>query len=194
MSVPDFLMLGGDPALDFLNTVVFGEEGLHDLLQSDADVLAWLRAAGFQGQGKAAPFERGALLQAAQTLRDSIGKLVRQKKSGKRIDIAELNAFLDQVCYRPRLTRGADGNLHLLREYERATAAQLLTGVAVASAELLADGDFQLVRKCESDTCVLWFFDRTKSHRRRWCSTAICGNRHKVASFRARRKSAGEPA
>jgi predicted RNA-binding Zn ribbon-like protein len=35
---------------------------------------------------------------------------------------------------------------------------------------------------------VLWFFDRTKSHRRRWCSMAVCGNRHKAARFRASRR------
>jgi predicted RNA-binding Zn ribbon-like protein len=192
MAIPDFLTLGDNPALDFLNTVVRGEAGLQDLLQSDADVHAWLRAAGLPGRSGAAPFARGLLLQSAHALRAAIGKLVRQKKSGKRVDVGELNAFLEQSRYHLRIGREANGNLHVLRDYERATPAQLLTGVAVAAAELLADGDFQLVRKCESDACVLWFYDRTKSHRRRWCSTAVCGNRHKVASFRARRKSAGE--
>nr|WP_254214234.1 CGNR zinc finger domain-containing protein [Burkholderia multivorans] len=33
---------------------------------------------------------------------------------------------------------------------------------------------------------MLWFLDRTKSHRRRWCSKALCGNRQKVAAFRRR--------
>lgn len=46
--------------------------------------------------------------------------------------------------------------------------------------------DFNLVRKCEDSDCVLWFVDKTKAHRRRWCSMALCGNRNKVASFRQR--------
>jgi len=60
---------------------------------------------------------------------------------------------------------------------------------AEAAAELLAEGDFELIRRCESESCVLWFYDRTKSHRRRWCSMASCGNRHKVAAFRSRRSN-----
>jgi len=65
----------------------------------------------------------------------------------------------------------------------------LLVPVAEAVANLLAEGDFSLVRKCESADCTLWFYDRTKSHHRRWCSMAQCGNRMKVAAFRARRKA-----
>lgn len=47
--------------------------------------------------------------------------------------------------------------------------------------------DFALVRQCEHSDCVLWFHDTTKSHRRRWCAMALCGNRHKVSEFRKRR-------
>jgi predicted RNA-binding Zn ribbon-like protein len=48
--------------------------------------------------------------------------------------------------------------------------------------------DFNLVRKCEDSDCVLWFVDKTKAHRRRWCSMPLCGNRNKVASFRQRQQ------
>ena len=61
--------------------------------------------------------------------------------------------------------------------------------MAELAAELVVSGDFELIRKCESDECVLWFYDRTKSHRRRWCSMAACGNRHKVAAYRERVRS-----
>ncbi|WP_327229156.1 CGNR zinc finger domain-containing protein [Achromobacter xylosoxidans] len=33
------------------------------------------------------------------------------------------------------------------------------------------------------------FHDKTKSHRRRRCSMALCGNRMKVAAFRSRQKA-----
>lgn len=68
-----------------------------------------------------------------------------------------------------------------------ATAA--LLPVAEALARLLAEADFGLVRKCECEDCTLMFHDRTKSHRRRWCSMALCGNRMKVAAYRARQKA-----
>jgi predicted RNA-binding Zn ribbon-like protein len=62
----------------------------------------------------------------------------------------------------------------------------LLGPLAQAVAQLLVDGDFDLVRQCEHPECVLWFHDRTKAHKRRWCSMALCGNRHKAARFRKR--------
>jgi len=65
----------------------------------------------------------------------------------------------------------------------------LLVPVAEALALLLTEVDLAMVRQCESADCTLWFHDHTKSHRRRWCSMAQCGNRMKVAAFRARQKS-----
>jgi predicted RNA-binding Zn ribbon-like protein len=35
------------------------------------------------------------------------------------------------------------------------------------------------------------FYDTTKNHQRRWCSMEICGNRHKAALHR-KKKKAGE--
>jgi predicted RNA-binding Zn ribbon-like protein len=66
---------------------------------------------------------------------------------------------------------------------------QLLAPIAEAAAELLTLQDFSIIRKCESPDCVLWFYDRTKGHKRRWCSMAVCGNRHKVSSFRKRQSA-----
>ena len=71
------------------------------------------------------------------------------------------------------------------------TAEAILGPVAEAAAELLARTDFELVKRCEDETCVLWFTDRTKSHRRRWCSMLLCGNRHKVAAYRRRLRNNG---
>jgi predicted RNA-binding Zn ribbon-like protein len=44
---------------------------------------------------------------------------------------------------------------------------------------LFAEGDRRLVRECGSYACSLWFCDRTKAHRRRWCSMGACGARAK---------------
>jgi predicted RNA-binding Zn ribbon-like protein len=84
------------------------------------------------------------------------------------------------------LAAAGDGALALRPVYADGTARQVLAPLAESAAELIA-GDFTLVKHCENPDCSMWFADRTKSHRRRWCSMAICGNRHKVASFRQRR-------
>ena len=43
--------------------------------------------------------------------------------------------------------------------------------------------DLSLVRTCEGTGCILFFYDTTKSHTRRWCSMAGCGNRMKATLF-----------
>ncbi|WP_028220841.1 CGNR zinc finger domain-containing protein [Paraburkholderia oxyphila] len=192
MAAPEFLVLADDSALDFMNTVALVDDGLYDFLGTDEDVVAWLKTIGFLGEHEKPSFKHGALVKAAHALRDVIRKLVFQKKQGKRVDVALLNAFLSHSRYSVRLVREATGELQVVHDYEKSTPEQLLTEVAEAAAELLATGDFDLVRKCEAEDCVLWFYDRTKAHRRRWCSMAMCGNRHKVANFRARQKHASQ--
>jgi predicted RNA-binding Zn ribbon-like protein len=61
--------------------------------------------------------------------------------------------------------------------------AQLLVPGAEAWSRLFIEGDPSMVRRCEG--CTLWFYDRTKAHRRRWCSMALCGNRAKARRHRS---------
>ena len=60
--------------------------------------------------------------------------------------------------------------------------AQLLWPVAESACDLLCYADLALVKKCENPVCVLFFYDTTKNHSRRWCSMSVCGNRMKVAA------------
>lgn len=181
---------GDHPALDLLNTVVQGEEQWH----SDADVLTWLaalaqNAAGAHAAGQV-PGRPGELLAAARALRDTVRAAVAARKAGEQADLAPLNAALAHASRHLVLVEDSGNGLSLQPRYAAATPQQLLAPLAEAAAELLATADFTLVRKCEDHTCTLWFLDRTKSHRRRWCSMALCGNRNKVAAFRQRKQEA----
>jgi predicted RNA-binding Zn ribbon-like protein len=42
------------------------------------------------------------------------------------------------------------------------------------------------LKMCASEECKWIFFDRSKPGNRRWCSSALCGNRHKTRSYRQR--------
>jgi len=66
----------------------------------------------------------------------------------------------------------------------------LLAAVARSAAELIAAGAKSGVRQCANPNCQLLFCDDSRTHRRRWCSMALCGNRSKVAAF-ARRHGGG---
>jgi predicted RNA-binding Zn ribbon-like protein len=57
----------------------------------------------------------------------------------------------------------------------------LLAPIAHSAADFLLTGDRSRVRACGNPACVLFFYDRTRNGRRRFCSTATCGNRVKAA-------------
>jgi predicted RNA-binding Zn ribbon-like protein len=182
------LFLAGHPALDFLNTRMRVKEDLVDLLQNDEDVLRWLKQAGFPTPTSDVTREHLNLLRSARMLRENIRSLIERRKVGRPGNASILNRFLAASRSHLRLVWGKSNKLRIDTVRRQETPESILAPVAEAAADLLATADFELVKRCEDETCVLWFSDQTKSHRRRWCSMEICGNRNKVAAYRARRR------
>jgi predicted RNA-binding Zn ribbon-like protein len=181
------LFLADHPIMDFLNTIAAPAGTPIDMLASDEDVLYWLEKAGMPPE-EDLQVKHGALLLEARNLREMLRGMVLKRKAGKRLDPTALNAFLTDAISFPQLVL-EERNLRLERHRPARTIRQVLAPIAESAADLLATGDFDLVRPCEGKDCILWFYDRTKSHRRRWCSMQICGNRHKVEAFRERQRT-----
>jgi predicted RNA-binding Zn ribbon-like protein len=180
--------LADHPVIDLLNTIAVANGQPMDFLESDGDVLRWLERAGFGTFLRAPAFAPSALLNTARRLREAIRRLVVKRKAGMRADVGEINEFLAAARSYPQIEWEGHKLPRMVREREQKTPEQFLAPVSEAAAELLVNGDFNLIRKCEDSSCVLWFYDRTKSHRRRWCSMAACGNRNKVKAFRQRQE------
>lgn len=180
-------VLADDPVLDMLNTLANIDGVPWDFWQADADVAAWLTRVEWVEQDSIPGFEPGALLSAARELREVIRDLVAARKARQPGNPAALNAFLRKAVSHPQLVWPATEAPRLERQRKQQTAEQFLAPIAEAAATLLVEGDFKLIRRCEHPECILWFYDRTKAHKRRWCSMALCGNRHKVAEFRKRK-------
>ncbi len=66
--------------------------------------------------------------------------------------------------------------------------ARLLVPVALAA----RDGNWRRVKACAADTCQWAFYDRSRNRSGRWCEMAVCGNRTKVRTYRARSTPASE--
>jgi predicted RNA-binding Zn ribbon-like protein len=193
-STTNFVNVGDHVALNLLNTVVTENGEKLDLLQSDLDVLSWLRTFEL-APDKNAKLPRSAkneLLVSTRRLRDASLQLVVARKTGVASTPHVLNEFLRQGLSFHQLRWPSSPKEAcvpyrvVMRTVDSPSA--LLRPVAEAVAELLETGDFELIRKCENPECSMLFYDRTKSHRRRWCSAALCGNRMKVAAFRERLK------
>ncbi len=178
--------IGDHLAIDFVNTVrVVGGE-VTDTLQSDGDVKIWLGLVAVPVAPKPASWPAGTLLEAARRLREATLKAIEAKKAGGRPSLKVINSFLESSTSHGRLFARAEAGLEFRRVYHGETPEEYLLPVTEAVAELLAEGDFDLVRQCASERCVLWFYDRTKGHGRRYCTSAGCGNRAKVAAYRSR--------
>jgi predicted RNA-binding Zn ribbon-like protein len=178
--------VGDNLAINFINTRRIIDGQLTDTLQSDSDVKAWLKRLEVPIAKGTLPFSDGVLLQRARELREIALAAVKDRKSGKKPSLVALNRFLADALSHAALTTDDTRSIRVTRVYGKETVEAFLAPVAEAVADLLADGDFDLVRHCEGNACVMWFYDRTKGHRRRWCTSTGCGNRAKVAAFRAR--------
>ncbi len=183
------LLVADHVALDLLNTESRSGEQYVDFWRSGDDVLHWLARCGIDAGQPGGGAAKDALLHDAKELRAIVRELVERRKNGERGNPDQLNLYLATRQSAPVLEWGEDGPV-LARRLPSPSAQQALGRVAEAAAELLANGQFEYVRQCEHPECVLWFYDRTKSHRRRWCSMALCGNRHKAAEFRKRTRAA----
>jgi predicted RNA-binding Zn ribbon-like protein len=181
--------LGGHPALNFINTLHMVGDELTDAWQSDEDVSAWIVREGLRDTLPSATWPTGALLGKARDLRQIARKAVEARKAEQALPIDELNGFLEYSVSHCVLSANSRVDLQFKRVYVQETVEQYLAPVAESVGELVSHADFDLVRHCEGESCVLWFYDHTKAHRRRWCSPHACGNRAKVAAFRARART-----
>lgn len=192
------LLLGGRLAIDFANIPSYPG--------APVQKLSWEELIGFLQAAQIVSAERGASLfalpgtdpDAAQTLlsrsvrlRDALrkifGAMVRKE------DVArEWAEPINQIL---RITEGHDelvfdGNKWNMEFQAREGGLDwLLAAVARSAAEIIVEGAEARLRMCANPGCGLFFGDNSRTHRRRWCSMAICGNRHKVASFARRQAS-----
>lgn len=182
-------MLGDHLAMDLLNTEARDDGKAVEFWNSDDDVLQWLARYGIAPTTGSKTLAPGELLTQAKALRALVRQLITEFKEEKSPEIGKLNQYLHSFLTVPTLERDHNGQLVLNRVSRSEMIGSLLGPVAEAVAQLLVEGNFDLVKQCEHPDCILWFYDRTKAHKRRWCSMALCGNRHKAAQFRKRSNS-----
>jgi predicted RNA-binding Zn ribbon-like protein len=201
---PPFLV-GGSPALDFLNSIASPVDVPVEWLSSGEDLLDWLAQAGLVApdvlghmRETAGPGELDGVAAQARALRDWF-RLFVAAHMGKRLtpaslrELEPLNRLLardevyGQVVRRPGSadTSGASA-LAFVADRRWRSADSLLLPLAKTMADLLTTVDFRQVKACEWHACSLLFVDTTKGRMRRWCSMAVCGNRAKQAAYRER--------
>ena len=194
---PDAFFVGDHLAMDFLNSVAMPSGEWIEWLVNGADLVNWLLQAGvidakiakrFRSENTRALDDVAA---EARVLREWLRNFAKQH-AGKPFrqnilkELEPLNQLLarDGVYFQIGASDGNAPSMQKMRRWEK--PEELLSPIAEAIGDLVCHADFNFIRSCENVACTLMFYDRTKSHARRWCSMAVCGNRAKAAAHRAR--------
>jgi len=200
-------LVGGDPCLDFVNTVggrVPGAPGtrsrvLRDKLGSYGDLLAWARHADVVDDRIARGLSRCAAREAAPASRvharalagrEALHSVLTALVEGRTPPAAELAAVNTEVRAARQHERLVPTPVGLRWEYADADSRleSVLWPVWRAAARLLASEDVSHVRRCGGEDCGWLFLDHSRNHTRRWCTMEDCGNLSKVRRFRERRR------
>ena len=186
--------VGGDPALDFVNTVTGRDESPRDWLDSYERMLDWatqsrlLPERNLKALKKGAqhsPAAAGSALARAKDLRESLFALISSLVTGGAPPKAALELLQRHWV--------AGTEAHELRLEEsrvitkvRSDAADLDLIAALVAYRMIKHvlaAPTDRLRMCRGGNCSWVFFDTSKAGGRRWCDMAVCGNAAKSRRF-----------
>ncbi|MBN9444125.1 CGNR zinc finger domain-containing protein [Bosea sp. (in: a-proteobacteria)] len=178
-----FPFVGGRLWLDLLNTVVSDGVASRDLLAEPGGPELWRKAAGIDAP---LPASGSAALSALRELLRPAVALLRGQRALPAELLERINGLLAEVSLRSRLV-AEDGSLRL-ESWLDPGAAGPAGAVAENFARFVCEAEPERLKHCSNPSCSLVFYDGGKNNTRRWCSMNLCGNRDKVARYRARRR------
>lgn len=182
------LFIGEPVSLDLLNTRHNQDGHPVDLIATAAQAQRWLRreAGRLPWHGRVTPSD----LRALHALRDTLGPLFAALRLGSEpaaASIAAFNRILSEPTDTPQLGWDVKGP-QPQADTAIAPINLLLHAIARDALQLLTGPDAARVRECAQPGCRLQFVARNP--RRRWCSSATCGNRARVSRHYARSRVA----
>ena len=196
-SARDFV--GGDPAIDFVNTVTGRDQLPRDWLDSYARLLDWGALVKIlpsdvlellAKEAKRQPAAAVGALARAKAMREDLFSLLTGISSGR----APSKEVLAQL--RKHWIAGVSAhelrcdNGRVARELRKDADLDLIASmVAYRIVEQVLPGPMDRLRVCQGPNCSWLFVDASKAGRRRWCDMAVCGNAAKSRRFYARTRS-----
>lgn len=192
-------LIGGDPVVDFVNTVSWrlDPQRFVDRLHDAPTLVAWAEGAELIDSETAGamradiashPRRAASALTEARRVREAVHGILDAAALGRGPARADLDV-LHRASVAARNHVGYAPTLPLRREYVLRTPADLVRLLTLRAEDLLAGGAVERIRQCEGPGCGWFFVDRSRSHSRRWCSSADCGNRDRARRHYARARS-----
>jgi predicted RNA-binding Zn ribbon-like protein len=189
--VSDLPFVGGDPALDFVNTAEQrGHPAAGDALVGPADLRLWGQRYGLLGTSAQLDPDAGDELGRARAARDLLYDILAARTEGRPAagpQLAEL-ADLARLAYQAGGLKPADDN-SVRWQWSRSDLASVRHVAVTSGIELLRAEPSPRLKQCPGDHCGWFFLDTTKRGNRRWCLMSECGQDAKDERRRALRRA-----
>jgi predicted RNA-binding Zn ribbon-like protein len=186
---------GGDPALDFVNTLDERPSGAPvENLATYGDLVRFAELAGLMEASASRRLRSltasncSGIARRARELREHLYAILAAGRSGKTVPKASLDAIGSEVrrAHAARaLVATATSNAAKYSWISPSSPEIPLHACALAIETLLVTADRSRIRKCGASDCEVYFIDTSKAHRRQWCSMQNCGNREKQRRWRS---------
>ena len=186
--------IGGDAALDFINTVTGRDQTPRDWLDSYARLLEWAKLAELLPDKQVRALARMAedqpaaavrALTRAKQLREQMFSLVSRIARGStptKDSLARVQQhWLEGVAAHE--LRFSDGRITPVLRADALNLDLIASLVAYRLVEQVLPLPTDRLRMCGGPNCAWLFIDTSKAGRRRWCDMAVCGNSAKARRF-----------
>lgn len=177
--------VGGNLALDFVNTDVYFQGDTTDIVRSAAELHAWH---AYAGGTPGASDDDGTLLRDAAALRSALRVIVESLAAGRSPGSEPLARL--QTAYAGAVRRAEptidDG--HLAWRTARGGPRAGLDEIADAAVRLLSTAPAGRLKVCPG--CGFVFLDTTRNGSRRWCAMEDCGTAEKMRRYVTKRAAA----
>jgi predicted RNA-binding Zn ribbon-like protein len=193
---PPFQYIGGNPAVDLVNTVDWTSRGPEQERLLDfgwlvrwaqgAGVLSAKAAAALRARALAKPREAEAsyrnALQVRGVLQRMFGAIAEGKAPGDALD--EFNRALGNALEQMQVTpaagkRQATTALRLGWRDGETSLDSVVWPVIWSAASLIVSDEAGRIRVCGGPDCGWMYVDRSRNGLRRWCQMETCGTREK---------------
>jgi len=157
-----------------------------DILVDPGEARDWLSDAGLW---HADDPPTGSDLRVAREVREAIRSLLRVNGGGPAPTEVQLRPLSELATGHGLrfVVSPPDGRVDLLPESGQGVRAEL-SALLLVVRDAQRDGTWQRLKACDNSDCGWAFYDRSHSLRGRWCDMAVCGNRIKNRTLRARRR------
>lgn len=176
-----FVFVGNNLAIDFVNTQVTDRGELVELLNDRQDLFNWANAAEIlldSSNSKQQIFADG--LEFREALKQTF-TAVLDTRGVPSSALNKINQHLFNYSNKQELKK-IKGKFELRSIYRQLSIERLFGLIAYEAALFLESDRLEKLRRCANPKCVLLFVDTSRSGKRRWCSMDVCGNRSKAAS------------